>query len=267
MYTIFGILVCGFIIIVIFNFIARMVRFLRNIQMAYREGVREGMRPRSYVFSWAIRREKESRSSGLLKPSEHLFSAIIWSLVTYWRDAAKVKLPSQSEGPQIYPLEQFSSDAGLFELGCYVYFRLDVWLYQNKPRLRRVIAVSFTQQFISLFSTALEMDVSKLFEERTAKYEGLLKTGTGLKECHSYLSYLISRTEGGKIPATCDCANWSLRLDGLDNFLIHSELLNFEKTMIPALIKSIQNYCTLAEHSMQESEWVAQEEQSQPVAK
>ena len=178
-----------------------------------------------------------------------------------------MKLPLQGNEPQIYPMAQFSSDAGLFELGCYVYFRLDVWLYQNKPRLRKAIAVSFAQQFNSLFSTALETDISKLFDERIAKYEELLKTGTGLKEYHSYLSHLISRAEGGKLSATCDFTNEPIKLDGMSSFLIHSEWLNFEKTMIPAFIESVQNYCALVEHSMQESERMAQEEQSQPVNK
>ena len=61
METIFGILFLGFILMIIFNFIVRMIRYLKDIQMAYQEGIREGMRPRSYVFSWAMRRERENQ--------------------------------------------------------------------------------------------------------------------------------------------------------------------------------------------------------------
>ncbi len=266
MNTIVGFFVCGFIIIFIIIFIVRLLRFLRDIQMAYREGVREGMRPRSYIFGWAIRREREARCSDQLKPSEHLFSAIIWGLATYWRDAAKV-MSSQFEEPQSRPIEQFSSDAGLFELSCYVYIRLDLWLYQSKPSQREAIAVSLAQQLISLFSRALEMDVSGLFAERIAGYGKLLKKEEGVKECHIYLSHLIRRTEGGKLPATCDFGIVPIRLDALVNFFINSELVNFETTMILGFIKGLKNYCSLSENSMQENEWMAQEEQPQSAGK
>lgn len=242
------ILLIGLIVVFLIVWLRHVIS---DTRAAFREGVREGSRCRSsYIYNWAIRRERESRCSGRLNPSEQIFSAIIWGLANYCHDVAKVKPPSGGDGAPVYPLEQFSSDAGLFELSCYVYFRLDIWLYQNKPKLREILAVTLADQLISLFSRALEMDVSEVFDERTAKYGELVNTGAGLKEYHSYLSHLITRTEGGRLHTMNTVANEPLKLDAIGNYLVNSELLDFEKTMIPGLMKSLEGFCDWIENNM-----------------
>ena len=78
---------------------------------------------KSNVKDWAERRRNELRHSDDVTP-EYLFAAIIFGLTSFGKKDHRRK---RSIKLGTYSSEHYSSDAALFELGCYLYFRLDIY--------------------------------------------------------------------------------------------------------------------------------------------
>lgn len=197
---------------------------------------------RLYVRDWAERRRSELQHSDDVVTPEGLFAGIIFCLAAFSRGKAH-KLATFSS-------EDYSSDATLFELGCYLYFRLDMWLFLKKPHLKEEISGTFQREFDRLFTKALGIEnVHELFDERVSKYAEIARTSKGddLKECHFYLLQLILRTEKGTLPRTYDFDHEPLSLDFWANAGLKTELLSWEQYMMPSAIKAMEYYCSLVE--------------------
>ncbi|MEI7999441.1 MAG: hypothetical protein WCH62_08060, partial [Candidatus Omnitrophota bacterium] len=50
--------------------------------------------------------------------------------------------------------KDFRTDCTLFEVGCYLFFKIDLWLLKNKPDVRRKVFDVFAEKFIELFTKA-----------------------------------------------------------------------------------------------------------------
>ena len=197
---------------------------------------------KSYVRDWAERRQNELQNSDDVVAPDGLFAAIIFCLATFSRGKVH-KLATFSS-------QHYSSDAALFELGCYLYFRVDMWLFLKKPHLREVLSITFQREFVHLFTKALGIDnVHELFDERVNKYGEIARTckGSDLKECHFYLSQLILRTKNGTLPETYDFDHEPLTLDFWADMGLKTELSSWEQSMMPAVIKAMENYCSIVE--------------------
>ncbi|MBU0529547.1 hypothetical protein KKF86_07315 [bacterium] len=95
-------------------------------------------RDKSYIRTWAVERENELPNSDDL-PIYTLFAALMYSLSCFGKENPNTKIPPQLMAAN----EQFSGDKTLFEIGCYMYFRLDIWLFQNAPNRREEISTFF----------------------------------------------------------------------------------------------------------------------------
>jgi hypothetical protein len=178
---------------------------------------------KSYVKDWAERRRNDLRHSDDVTP-EYLFAVIIFCLATFSRGKTH-KLATFSS-------QHYSSDATLFELGCYLYFRVDMWLFLKKPHLREGLSITFQRQFVHLFTKALGIDnVHELFDERVSKYGKIARTckGNDINECHLYLSQLILRTKNGTLPETYDFDSEPLDLDFWADMGLKTELSSWEQ--------------------------------------
>lgn len=200
----------------------------------------------SYVRRWAEHRLKELSSSNEIT-QDHLFAAIMFALGTFgW------KYPGRETIPGLIDMTQhFGSDATLFEVGCYLYFRLCDFLASLRitANLRNEISKAFIREFCSLFTNALGIDkVPELVVQRFKKYLELKHTGAELKVYHFHLSQLIARTKDGTLPQAYDFDNEPVNLDFAQNFAIEMELKTWEQCMMtPALTESLANYCKLKE--------------------
>jgi len=202
---------------------------------------------KSHVRRWAERRQKELRYPNEFTP-ENLFAALIYGLGTFAKEKPSRKTPSDLKGLGIDPTEHFGSDATLFEVGCYLYFLLDLWLFQNKPHLRDEISTTFLREFDLLFTEALGINnVSELFNERIGKYGELARAGADMEKYHFYLSQLILRTKDGTPPSTYNFDQEPLNLSLLEDTGIKMELLIWEQSMLPAIIESLKNYYKFVE--------------------
>lgn len=201
----------------------------------------------SYVRAWAKRRGRELRHSYDLTP-ENLFAATMSVLSTFGMKQPRRKIPRNLKGLGIDATEHFGTDAALFEVGCYLYFRLDLWLFRNKPHLREEISTVFVREFDRLFTEALGINtVSKLFAHRVEKYAELVRSGAKINDYHFYLSQLILRTKDGTPPDAYDFDHEPLNLNAVEDMGVKMELLTWEETMIPILVEGLKKYFEIIE--------------------
>jgi len=201
----------------------------------------------SYVRQWAERRDKELWNTDDASP-ESLFVAIMWGVSRFGTE----KMPAGLRGMPCDIRAHYSGDATLFEIGCYVFFRIDFWLFANKPELREEISQTLAREFIQLFTKALRIgNVDQLFEERLDGYAGLVRGGVNLEKFQLMLFYLrelILRTKDNAQPRPYAFDTTEpLSLDAITNFLVDAVCLTWEEDMIPGLIGSVDTYCNLVQ--------------------
>ena len=71
------------------------------------------------------------------------------------------------------------NETGLFEVGCYFYSAVDLWLFRNKPDLRERISSGLYDRFVSLYSEIFDMEkpvIGKISNQRISKYGELYRS-------------------------------------------------------------------------------------------
>lgn len=197
----------------------------------------------SYVRAWAEGKAKELKYSNDLN-LESLFAGITYGLTRFGLTKfayGKKQIKKDNYVSDI--IKHYSGDSTLFEVGCYLYFRIDMWLFSKLPKYREEVSYSFVRQFNQLFTEALQIsNLPELFNERVSKYGELARNNDSLENFHFYLSELILLTKDNTPPKTYNFDNAPLTLSFWDGFVLKIEILSFEQHMIPAIIKSIENY-------------------------
>ena len=197
----------------------------------------------SYVRPWAEKKEKESRYSNELNP-EVLFAGFVYLISRFGKKWQSLGEPDKSAD------NPYSGDSSIFEIGCYVYTNLDLWLFSNKPEMREQLSEHINQQFVDLFSEALPIEnVQKLFIERVEKYGEFFRNDEDIEIIHSYLTELIRRTKYDTPPKRADFDNFKLSIDGglFDEISLKTNLMTFLASMLPAMIEIMENYVSAKE--------------------
>jgi hypothetical protein len=194
----------------------------------------------SQVRLWAKGKEREVKYSKNISPPEALFSAIIYGISSFSGPYSLIKGKSETK--------QYSGDAALFELTCYAYYTIDLWLFQNKPDRRDEISSQLGRQSIDLFAKVFsDEDVYKLFNHRLSNYGELTRSRADIKKFIFHLNQLIMRTNHNQLPdEVYDFKNPSVMLD-FDSIGLEMALMGWYTSMIPALIQTVDNYCGMTE--------------------
>ena len=199
---------------------------------------------KSYVRAWVEKHKSELCHSNDLSP-KNLFVALMYGLSCFGKNDLVGTIPSDFEELGIDVTGQFSSDGALFELGCYMFFHIDLWLFKNEPDRREEISYTFIDEFIELFSQALgSKKIPMLFEERLSGYGELVRTGTDTERYHHHLSQLILLTKNTQLPEAYDFDNSTLMLT-IEDVHVKVDLANWETIILPAMIENLENYCNL----------------------
>ena len=203
---------------------------------------------KSYLRGWADSEMEALKSSDEIS-IENLFTGLMYGLATFARDE-----PSESKLEKFIDINKhYSNDSALFEVGCYLYFRVDLWLFKNKPNLREKISAGFIKEFNKLFSKALGIVnsyIHELFNERINKYGEMIRKGEEIKTYHFYLSQLILYTKDGSLPGKHDFKKMKLVMNFFDDWALKMKLLSWETTMLPSIIGSLEKYCNLLESKL-----------------
>lgn len=150
-------------------------------------GLHDNDEEASFVIKWADNRAKLLNKSNEINPL-NLFTIIMIGVSNFSRTAKEI-YPASSGLEKHFSLEPYSEDSSLFEIGCYTYFRVDLWLFKNRPELRNHISQTFVREFVNLFAQALNMpDIGDVFNSRLEIYGNLARRGAEVKEFINYLS-------------------------------------------------------------------------------
>ncbi|HCO93731.1 MAG TPA: hypothetical protein DIU00_07250 [Phycisphaerales bacterium] len=201
----------------------------------------------SYVRIWSKNKEREIDQSNDLPMEELLFATSMWILSTFGDENSKDIVPKEMKGFVLDASQHYSGDATLFELGCYLYLQLDLWLFMNRPKRREVIVTDFADKFIELFTHALNIkDIAALFDERLCQYSKLSREGANTENYHYHLLQLIIRTRDNQLPASYDFEKHSLTIRGFtEETGLKFALVSWEKSKIPVLFDTVEKYCDL----------------------
>lgn len=196
----------------------------------------------SLLLEWAEQRSRDLQDEDEVTP-EMIFAGLIYGLATFVRPRPQTEYCEKREEQGLYDNfeTEFANDSALFELGCYMFFRVDLWLFQNRPNLRRQMWLAFLHEYVSLFTPILQItNIADLLEERVRKYAALARSGAEIQQFHDYLYELILRTKGNRKPRHYDFDNEPLSLNALQGFALGTRLETWETVMLPTILDGLE---------------------------
>lgn len=96
------------------------------------------------------------------------------------------------------------NDSVLFELTCFLFFRIDFWLYANKADIRERTAVTMRELILDVCSEAFKMPkrkIAEIFIERQAIYSELIREGRTIASFFAEIEEMITRVSKGALPS------------------------------------------------------------------
>ena len=193
----------------------------------------------SYVLQW-VEAKMESLGGSRRVPLEGYFVTVMYALGGLCKKQRQA--PSQEV---VKPIDY--DDSTLFELGCFLFTLIDLWIFAHHEQLRPKICSSFIKQFDDLFSHALNINaaaVHVLLQRRSAKY-GEIARNEKLwnEETFSLLSQLIMCSKKGQIFEGNDYDKLPLNLDAINDHLIKREMMLFLECLFPTIIEATKVLC------------------------
>jgi len=231
----------------------------------------------SKIRIWAKKEEEKSKDQNT-KQSMHeaLFGALIYGLTNFCETLPEEQKIDQNTELMGKIRRKHNNDASFFELGCYLFFRIDLWCFKNHHEEWRNRRLSILiNQFISLFEEALDTEKLVLvFNNRLDLYGKAIRgkltrvslPGRNQNQTRSdndkiqdaiyfYLTQLILKTGNNTLPKIYkfnkegDSLIVPISLDAFEIFLIFNGILAWEKYILPVSIKAIENSIIIDERS------------------
>lgn len=148
--------------------------------------------------------------------------------------------------------QEFSGDASLFELACYLLVEVDLWLFLNEDDylllydrkifqgdVREHIMTNLTRTTLEVFNMSLNQDLDKVLKNRFELYSDLIKQGNKKRIYDFYLEQLIQRTRNNKTPKAYDFKTGSFPVEISESGIGLRLLLGlFFKEAVPFCIES-----------------------------
>tara|TARA_B110000037_G_scaffold221550_1_gene292931 strand:+ start:1067 stop:1843 length:777 start_codon:yes stop_codon:yes gene_type:complete len=192
--------------------------------------------PNSYIKTWTYRKMEESK-----KESEATVLMLFISLM-YGLCMALHSNDEDSEN-EILGISDYKSDSALFELGCYLMFRVDVFLFTKHKLVREHLSPPLTNSFVKLFEEAFsDENIGDLFDSRQLLYSELIKERDWMKTSHFHLEQLISRTKGGQHPSEYHPDQGLEIISALSAMGLKSHIMSWETSILPTLLDNISKY-------------------------
>ena len=186
-----------------------------------------------YVRPWAENRYRRIGNPNNLSLDD-LFGAMMFGLSVFGKNDPRRNTSSELRGLGLDVCKHYSGDSTLFELGCYMYFQINLWLCKNEPKRREEICSAFAQKFIRLFTEALRStNLSAIVKQRILGYQELAKSRSNDEGCRYHLSQLILRTKDNNPPTLYDFATAPVLItDAFERTAVEIELASWEQSMV-----------------------------------
>jgi len=193
----------------------------------------------SLVVLWVKKRMDEMAHEKDITP-DAIFAGLMYALSTFGMADQEV-----SKDKEAFAADWEAhnvNDSELFELGCYVFAFVDIWLFQKDRDLHERISKVLVRDFVRLFAEVLQTNnVAELFGQRVGKYGELIRSGADSQRHLYYLVQLIMRTRDNRKPESYDFDNEPVTIVNVfEKYQLTSRLMAWEIGMLPALIKSME---------------------------
>jgi len=141
----------------------------------------------------------------------------------------------------------YSGDASLFEVGCYLYFRIDLWHIQNdKDKYREGFVYKYLiKKFLEIFEDTLKMKNSHLIlQNRLDLYGDLIRKKP--ERIKFYLLQLLIRTNNNTLPEIHDFDNFPVMIsDFFEEKILEIEIESVDQVTIPICCKNLKIFYDL----------------------
>lgn len=218
----------------------------------------------SKIRIWAKEEEEKNKNT-----NQNLYNVLFGALI-YGLTGFSGTLPEKNEIDTTFskPMEKirkrYNNDASLFELGCYLFFRIDLWCVQNHYEEWRNHKLPFLiNKFVSLFEKVLNTEgLSLIFDNRLDLYGKAIRgeltsvsfLGTVSRDnektqdiLHFYLIQLIHKAADNTLPKIYKFNKKGNSLiipicvDAFETIFIFNNIVSWEINVLPASLEAIKN--------------------------
>jgi len=150
------------------------------------------------------------------------------------------------------PKKCYSGDASLFELGCYLYFLVDLWHFRSgKKEFRNDVVNYLMDEFIKAFSMVFEPNYSnKILQNRIDLYSKFANKESFVEDSLFYLEELVLRTGDNKTPILVEIDNFGvLTLGALETRPVRIAIQEFLVHFPPLMYNRIKEFYESVEES------------------
>jgi hypothetical protein len=146
--------------------------------------------------------------------------------------------------------EYYFNDATLFELGMYLYFRIDLWHFTNGKSERREDVVNFLMdEFVRIFEKYSGITTGNIMlQNRLEVYETLIKNNPG--RVPLFLTELLAQTSGNKLPQLCSAQDPVLIMGFFERYFLQSHINSFLKVFLPRIFHVLEKFYELREGTL-----------------
>lgn len=194
---------------------------------------------KSYIRKkWAAKQARKNKRIGYVPPMRRMFQEIIIA-ITYFAEHRNASKNTDMDKVYKEISNRLQGDSSLFEVSCYVYYKIGVWLLRTNPKNLKqdVFLEGLANNFIDLFKVALpKSNINTLFFERVQGYTKAVEKD----KCHFCLIELLKRTANNIPPTEYKFGEEPIMLsDIFEELALKMYVGAFEVGMLPVIIKSV----------------------------
>ena len=147
--------------------------------------------------------------------------------------------------------QKYTGDATSFELGIYMYFRLDIWHFQEGYDMyyrEAIMQETLLPTFVRVFETGLgTFGLSDVFNNRMDLYGKIIRTESEpAQRINRYLIQLLIRTAQNTTPKVHDFDTFPVAIAPFpDDQVLQIQVAAFEKGMLPSIFSSVSEAYSL----------------------
>ncbi|MGD1042519.1 MAG: hypothetical protein ABR913_05580 [Sedimentisphaerales bacterium] len=200
---------------------------------------------KSKVFKWAETRKQQVQPN---TPSWKILSDATIHNVTRFVLLLKRSIPANKMNPLFNGASRakfaYSNDSSLFELGCYVYFRIDLWHVENKfDESREKVLKPCLDEFIKVFEDVLGFCYGNDILQSRFNFYGKLNREKHGELIDFFLAQLMIQTRNNVLPEVHAYDEYPIAKteDYTEAFFLKIGLEDFRKVILPAILQNVKN--------------------------
>ena len=168
--------------------------------------------------------------------TQFIFSELIKHLIAFLKKSRPEALMDNSS------YENYINDSILFELTCYIAFRIDFWLYANNPEIREKVGRNIREYVINIFAEAFNTSmesIGEIFCERQGVYAEIIREGQPIDAFFAELEEMITRVSNGATPSHYDRQS-PMTLLLMENIQAKAMVRVIERRFMPSVMEMMK---------------------------